>query len=90
MAYGKWQYLNIWPDSIIALQREIPKHPKLVALLNNHAVADWEVRLAEVANYCEIVLDGDYLPEDIEKLAGILEKRLIERREDNRGLLILV
>lgn len=89
MSAGKWKHINIWPDEVINLQREIARHPKLMKLLQNHPGDAWEVKLAEIALYCDVVLDGDYLPEDVQKLCGILERKLIERREDNRGLLIL-
>jgi hypothetical protein len=84
-----WAHLNIWPDELIRLQQEIPHHPRLVERLQKHGVTDWEVRIAEVALYCEVIVDGDYLPEHIQKLCGILEKKLMERREDNRGILII-
>jgi hypothetical protein len=45
--------------------------------------------MAEIALYCEVILDATYLPEEMVKLAAILTKRLIERREDNRGTLII-
>lgn len=84
-----WKHINIWPDELIRLQREIPQHPKLGARLQNHGATEWEVRIAEICNYCGVLVDGDYTPEDIQRLCGILERKLIERREDNRGLLIV-
>lgn len=89
MSAGKWKHINIWPDEVTNLQREIARHPKLMKRLQNHGGGEWEVKLAEIALYCDVVLDGEYLPEDVQKLCGILERKLIERREDNRGLLIL-
>lgn len=85
-----WAHLNIFPGEIIELQREIlHHHPELQERLANHPAAEWEIKLAEIAVYCEVILDGTYMPEEIQRLAGILNRKLIERRKDNRGLLIV-
>ena len=84
-----WVHLNFWPDELIQLQREIQHHPRLVDRLQKHPAGEWEVRLAEIAQYCEVILDGNYMPEEIQKLAGILYQKLLLRREDNRGILII-
>jgi hypothetical protein len=91
MSAGKWKHINLFPDEVIHLQRELANHPKLMKLLReNHRADSWETKLAEIAKYCDVVLHGDYLEEDLVKICGILEKKLIERREDNRGMLIIV
>lgn len=91
MSAGKWKHINIFPDEVIHLQREIINHPKLMnRLANNHRADSWETKLAEIAHYCDMILDGDYTEEDIKRICTILEKKLIERREDNRGLLVIV
>jgi hypothetical protein len=84
-----WAHINIWPDAFINLQREIQHHPKLQERLANHPMAEWEVKLAEICLYCEVIVDGTYMPEEIENLADILYKKLLLRREDNRGLLVI-
>lgn len=84
-----WAHVNIWPDELIQLNRETQNHPKLQALLANHPSTEWEVKMAEIALYCEVIVDGDYMPEQMVQLAGILLRKLIERREDNRGLVII-
>lgn len=84
-----WAHVNIWPDELIALNRETQNHPKLQALLANHPISEWEIKIAEIALYCEVIVNGDYMPEQMIQLAGILLKKLIERREDNRGLLVI-
>lgn len=84
-----WAHINIWPDELINLQREIAHHPDIQKLLANHPVAEWEVKLAEIALYCEVIVDGHYEPEEIKKLCGILERKLKERRKDNRSILII-
>ena len=84
-----WAHINIWPDEFIALNTEITNHPDLVELLANHPAMEWEIRLAEIALFCEVIVDGDYLPEQMQQLAGILYRKLIERRKDNRGLVVI-
>ena len=88
-----WTHINIWPDELIALNQELLHHPELMERLANHlrndGVNEWEVKLAEIAVYCEVILDGEYLPEAIIKLCDILRIKLIARRKDNRGLLVI-
>ena len=68
--------LEFFPESYIALSREIPNHPQLCELLAKHPPQEFEIRLAEVAAYCEVVLDGTYTQEDLEKLCDILVRKL--------------
>lgn len=88
-----WAHINIWPDELIQLNQEVRNHPILMNLLGNHerndAVNEWETKLAEIAVYCEVILDGTYNEEELVKLCGILKVKLVERRQDNRGLLVL-
>lgn len=84
-----WAQINIWPEELIELQREIMQHPQLQLLLANHNAIEWEAKIAEIALYCEVILDGEYLPEQMIKLCEILRMKLVERRKDNRQLLIV-
>lgn len=90
MSFGKWKHLNIFPDEVINLQREIAHyHPELQQKLAKHPAHEWEVKLAQIAQHCEVILDGTYLEEDITKICAILEKKLMGMRKDTRGILIL-
>ena len=84
-----WAHVNIFPEELIALNREISYHPKLQELLANHQAPEWEVKLAEIANYCEMILNGDYLPEDILRIATILTIKLVKKRERQGGLIVI-
>ncbi len=88
-----WAHINIWPDELIALNQEVLHHPILMQLLGNHerkdGINEWETKLAEIAMYCEVILDGTYNEEELIKLCDILRTKLIERRQDSRGLLII-
>lgn len=71
---------NYFHQNRIDLDREIKEHPELQALLDNHPADEFEIRLAEVARYCDIILHGDYIPSDLDRLCGILHKRLYAKR----------
>ena len=77
------------PDSLIALQAEMAHHPRLVLNLQKHLPEDFELRMAEICAYCDIVLDGDYVKEDWNKLADILLGRLKAKREGRQHILIV-
>lgn len=72
--------LVYFSEERIALQNEILKHPELIELLQKHPVGEFEIRLAEVASYCEVILDGNYTDTDIDRLCKILTWKLIEMR----------
>lgn len=69
-----------FPESFIALNREIPYHPQLVEFLQKHPANEFELRMAEICAYCSIALDGQYTPGDMERLADILVRRLVAKR----------
>ena len=68
--------LEFFNPARIALAKEITNHPKLIARLQKHPQAEFEILLAEIALYCEIVLDGDYTQDDLDKLCYVLLGRL--------------
>lgn len=72
--------LAFFPDSYIALNREVAEHPKLVELLQNQEANEFEVRLAQIAAYCDVMLDDYYIPSDLEAIAELLWKRLRDKR----------
>ncbi len=62
------------PEVIIAMQKELQNHPKLLSLV---AMApDWNQAMGEIALYCGILLDGWYDPE---KLMDLLVRKLKEK-----------
>ena len=73
-------YIEYFPPHMIELQEEIFNHPELCRLLANHPPQEKEMRLAEIAAYCGIILNGMYMPEDIDKLCEILHRKLVEKR----------
>lgn len=68
--------IEMFHEDRIALDREIQNHPALMERLVNHPADEFEMRLAEIAAYCEVVLHGDYLAKDLDHLCGVLVKKL--------------
>jgi hypothetical protein len=77
-------------ENKIALMLELRQHhPDLQGLIltkhtqvskTDNVEVDWIMVLCEVAAYCEVILDGEYSEEELEKLAGILLGRLVAER----------
>jgi hypothetical protein len=79
---GKIKF-EFFPPGHIALSKELSTglHPKLEKLLANHPVTETEIKIAEIAGYCGVVLDGTYTIEERDKLCFILAGRLEVLRE---------
>lgn len=75
--------LQYFPEGFQALNKELSTglHPKLETLLANHPANEMEVRLAEIATYCSIAMDGAYGQPELDKLCFILAGRLEVLRE---------
>ena len=71
----------LFSEERIALAQEVKNHPKLVEVLQGMDAGpdDWELRLAAIAHYCGIVVDGEYMPSELDKLADICYWRLRSR-----------
>ena len=74
------KHFNFFGENKIALSREAIQHPQLMDILAKYTPDEFELQLAEIAAYCEIVLDDIYVASDLEHLCGILTKRLITKR----------
>jgi len=72
-------YLEYFPESYIALNQELGNHPDLCELLSKHPPQEIEIRIAEIATYCDIVLDGYYTADDLDKLCDILVRKLKDK-----------
>ena len=75
--------IEFFPSGYIALNKELATdlHAGLQRKLNNHAVDDTDIRLAEIASHCSVVLNGTYTIEERNKLCFILAGRLEVLRE---------
>ena len=74
----------------IGLQEELYNHPDLQLLLNNHPQDHFNTLLAEIALYVNYAVDGDFYPEEIDKLCDTLTHKLRDKRRaiitTSRGL----
>ena len=75
---------EFFPEEYVALQRELATgyHQPIVSIIQKHLAEDIDVKLAQIASYCEVALDGAYTLEDRIKLCKILRERLILKRID--------
>ena len=62
-----------------ALNREIINHPTLMEKLRQQPTAEFEIRLASIAAYCGIALDGEYRQEEIDKICALCLEELKKR-----------
>ncbi|MGL5074245.1 MAG: hypothetical protein ACRDBG_00170 [Waterburya sp.] len=67
-------------ENVIALQEEITKHPELMEILAKQTSEEPYIHVVEVATYCGVILDGDYVKNEIEDLCGVLVKKLQQKR----------
>ena len=86
---GKTRF-EMFPEGYIALNKELASglHPKLVERLANHPNDEVDIKLSEIAVYCEIVLDGTYDIASRDKLCFILAGRLSKLREVPSGIVL--
>lgn len=90
MSYEGQLKIEYFPEGIIALNAELATglHPRLEKLLANHPANETEIRLAEIASYVGVILDGIYHPEDLNNLGRILAGRLEVLRETPSGIIL--
>ena len=72
----------LFPEVYFQLQDECSFHPQLQIQLANHPATEFEVKLAEIAAYCGIVLDGEYSDADFQHVAALCITKLKQRAMD--------
>jgi len=72
---GRMQ-LNYFSPVRQALNAEIASHAGLQEYLKKHDTSEFEVRLAEIARYCGVMLDGEYDQHDIDNICGLCLEEL--------------
>lgn len=68
---GNDEKFEMFSEGRIALQREVNKHPRLCILIAQAARegdGEWSDQLAEIAAFCGIGLEGEYLPSELDPL----------------------
>lgn len=72
--------LVFFDERRIELNKEIQNHPELCDILASQDDREFELLLVQVATYCDVVLDGDYMPQELDRLCGILTDKLRAKR----------
>jgi len=82
--------LEFFPPGFIALQKELCSglHPTLEKKLGKHPVEETDMKIAEIALHCSVVVNGTYTLEERDKLCRILAGRLEVLREIPVGQVI--
>lgn len=83
--------LEYFPQAYIELQRELNTglHKDIVDIISRYPADEIDIKLAQIASYCEVLLDGDYTLADRIKLCEILVEKLKQKRERPDGILIV-
>ena len=72
--------IEMFPEAAIALQEEIfNNHPELLRLLSKYPHRPMEVKVATIAAYCKIAVDGEFREKDLEGLFELLLRKLKEK-----------
>lgn len=90
--WGNGKYIfELFPPEIIALDAELRTgyHPK-IEFISNYPADEIDIKLAQIAAYCEVMLDGDYELKDRMALCKILTEKLILKREVPGAQIILL
>jgi hypothetical protein len=72
-------------EARVNLMREIRHHPELNDMLAESPKQTWEEQLADIAAYCGTIVDGVYLPFELE----IMYKRFYEHLRGERSGVVL-
>ena len=80
MTEEKKKIMEMFHPARIALMREVNKHPKLIEILSHVPADDWPAQLGEIAAYVLVVVDGVYMPHELDKLCDICYEKLWSKR----------
>lgn len=70
----------IYPEVVLAVDMEIQQnHPELLRILSQYPHRPLEVKVAAIAAYCKLAVDGNFKEQELENLFGLLLDRLKEK-----------
>lgn len=80
-----------FPEEYIQLQRELATglHTRIVDIISQYPADEIDIKLAQIAAYCEIGLNGEYTLEDRRGLCVLLTEKLKLKRERPGGIVVL-
>jgi len=82
-------FISFSPE-LVALQKELSSgfHKELTERLAK--IADLDERIAAVAYYCDVLVDGNFTPKEVLALYAKLTERLVEKRTRGDTPIILL
>lgn len=72
--------VELFSKERLELMKEVNRSPELCAIMEEAQPEDWAEQLAEIAAYCNVMMDGLYSQADLEHLYPQLVMRLQKRR----------
>ena len=88
---GKYTF-ELFPQEYIDLNKELYEggHDKICNILGQYSADEVDIKLAQIASYCEVMLDGDYTLENRMQLCKILKEKLVLMRPQQKSQVILL
>lgn len=77
--------IEMFPEELTDLHKEIHHHPKLLALLHGQPDKDVYIQILEIAAYCDIFVMGTYTRDDMLELC----KKLTRKLQSSRTLVVV-
>ena len=78
--WGDPSTFEMFSQHRLDLAAEVKKHPTLIEYMQKHPQDEFEILLAEIASYCEVILNDSYTPSDLDNLCKILHQKLVVKR----------
>lgn len=75
-------YIEMFPESVIALMEEVAKHQDLLQKLSTLGSSDFFRSLEIIATHLDVLLDGSYTPDDVEQMCERFTQKLREKRAE--------
>lgn len=85
MPKPNWVSIQHLSTAQIELSIECGNHPELCDILKDNIGEPFEILLGHIAAYCEVMVDGMYMPEEID----ILCDKLTDKLRQKRSLIVL-
>lgn len=70
------ELIEMFPQEWLDLAREVQYHSNI----RFNSGDDFEIKLAKIAAYCEVILDGEYTQDDIKMICRKLTEKLYSSR----------
>lgn len=75
-----WSTVHSFSTPLVELSLEVSYHPELCDIVRANAGEPFEIMLGHIAAYCEVIVDGLYMPDELDKLCDKLTARLRQKR----------